>query len=882
MTFWNSLKDFWNNRSKKQKIGIFVALGLVVILSLTLIIGAVIDGFRTNLVENGSFESWTFGKPSGWSIYDYRKDYNYDSSNTSYGKDSKDPLDGKHSAYLQSVDNDIRYYQDIEVQSSSYYKITASFKTDGVIEAGQGANISIYDAKMAFPEGMTLNSNGKWVTYTVYGVTGEKQETLQLAVGLGGFGATSTGKIWIDNVSMEKVAAVPEGQPIYNLFAEAKEDDDVHVPILDPDISKGIFYVCVIVTLVFVIALVWRSDKRRKSREDEIEKGEWQPGMKVITNWKEVLIIAVLTISYLLLALYNLGDMKSPETYFSPAHETKGEYLHFSFAEETTISRVMYHTNLNHSGAKEPALYYEIEYLNEEGEYETLMQIKDSGFYKWHYADVDVTAKQFRVRTIAAGLLLDEIGFLAKDTQSGYENYALIPVTLEKVEPCATQIEYNLPVSTLEEYGKWFDEQNTIVDTPSFMNSTYFDEIYHPRTAYEHIHGLEVYEITHPPLGKVVQAVGILVFGMNPFGWRIMGTLFGVVMVPLMYLIAKKMFNRTFYATMAAMLMLFDTMHFAQTRLATIDSYTVVWIMLMYYFMYDVFIGKSYELKGRQYLIPLALSGVFFGVGSATKWIGLYAGFGLAIVFFLSKGLEYYNYKKMGTVTPEVKEEKWYKNFMYENIWGTFLFCVGFFVIIPIIIYILSYIPYTYVEGNTASLLDIVIGNQTYMYSYHSQLVAGHPYSSEWWSWILDLRPIWYYQGEVATGLRSTIAAFGNPLIWWSGIIALFASCYIAWKKADKKVAFILVAYACQLFPWMIVFRACFIYHYFSCLPFLILFIVYVAKHLVETKAIPRWAVCAFVAVCGIIFVLFYPAISGAVVPESYISMLRFLPSWWF
>ncbi len=882
MTLWNSLKEFWNNRSKKQKIGVYVAIALVVVLILTMAVSAIVDGFRTNLVDNGSFESWLFGKPSGWSIYDYRKDYEYDSANTSYGKDSSQAMNGNSSAYIDSVNNDIRYYQDIEVKSSAYYKITASFKVEGTIESGHGAGLSIYDAKIAFPEAHTLDSNGEWVTYTVYGVTGENQETLQLAVGLGGFGATSTGKIWIDNVSMEQVQAVPEGAAVYNLFAEAAKDDDLHVPILDPDISRVIFVVCVIVTLVFVIALAWRSDKQRKGREDEIAKGEWQPGMKVITSWKEILIIAVLTISYLLLALYNLGDMKSPETYFAPTHETKGEYLHFSFAEETSISRVMYHTNLDHSGAKDGSVYYKIEYLNAEGEYETLMDIKNNGFYKWHYADVDVTAKQFRVLAISDGLILDEIGFLTKDTESGYNDYMLIPVTLDSVEPCETQIEHDLAVSTLEEYGKWFDEQDTIVDTPSFMNSTYFDEIYFPRTAYEHINGLEVYEITHPPLGKVIQAVGILVFGMNPFGWRIMGTLFGVFMIPLMYLIAKKMFNRKFYATMAAALMLFDTMHFAQTRLATIDSYTVVWIMLMYYFMYDVFTGKSYELKARHYFVPLALSGVFFGVGSATKWIGLYAGFGLAIVFFLSKWLEYCNYKKMGRELPDIKEEKWYKNFMYDNIWGTFLFCVGFFVIIPVTIYTLSYIPYTQVEGNTSSLLDIVLGNQTYMYNYHSLLTAGHGYSSEWWSWLLDLRPIWYYQGEVATGLRSTIASFGNPLIWWSGLIALFASCYIGWKKADKKVAFILVAYACQLFPWMIVFRACFIYHYFSCLPFLILFIVYVAKHLVETKAIPKWAVCAFVAVCGIIFVLFYPAISGAVVPESYIAMLRFLPNWWF
>ncbi len=34
------------------------------------------------------------------------------------------------------------------------------------------------------------------------------------------------------------------------------------------------------------------------------------------------------------------------------------------------------------------------------------------------------------------------------------------------------------------------------------MNSSYFDEIYHARTALEHIENVYPYEITHPPLGK--------------------------------------------------------------------------------------------------------------------------------------------------------------------------------------------------------------------------------------------------------------------------------------------------------------------------------------------------------------------------------------------
>ena len=55
------------------------------------------------------------------------------------------------------------------------------------------------------------------------------------------------------------------------------------------------------------------------------------------------------------------------------------------------------------------------------------------------------------------------------------------------------------------------------------------------------MHGLNTYEWTHPPLGKVMMMIGIQLFGMTPFGWRFMGALMGVLMLPLLYLIVKQL-----------------------------------------------------------------------------------------------------------------------------------------------------------------------------------------------------------------------------------------------------------------------------------------------------------------------------------------------------
>ena len=88
------------------------------------------------------------------------------------------------------------------------------------------------------------------------------------------------------------------------------------------------------------------------------------------------------------------------------------------------------------------------------------------------------------------------------------------------------------------------DEPDKVVYEFSWYETTYFDEIYHPRTAYEFMTHRYPYENTHPPLGKVIIACGMLIFGVNPFGWRFFGTLCGVLMVPLAYVMGKKMLKK--------------------------------------------------------------------------------------------------------------------------------------------------------------------------------------------------------------------------------------------------------------------------------------------------------------------------------------------------
>lgn len=155
-----------------------------------------------------------------------------------------------------------------------------------------------------------------------------------------------------------------------------------------------------------------------------------------------------------------------------------------------------------------------------------------------------------------------------------------------------------IPVVSIENAGEYdeayqpallIDEQSVVPVKPDYRNSMYFDEIHYATAGYEYQVGSVSYEFTHPPLGKLLIMLGIKFFGMTPFGWRFSGALAGALVVPLMYIMGKLLFSRTWFALLSAVLMRLDLLLLVQSRMATIDSFLLLFILASYvcfiYFM---------------------------------------------------------------------------------------------------------------------------------------------------------------------------------------------------------------------------------------------------------------------------------------------------------
>ncbi len=75
-------------------------------------------------------------------------------------------------------------------------------------------------------------------------------------------------------------------------------------------------------------------------------------------------------------------------------------------------------------------------------------------------------------------------------------------------------------------------------------------------------------------------------------------------------------------------------MHFVQTRIATIDTYAVFFILLMYDAILVSCKPTSWPTAGKRFCRRSFLSGLFMGLGVASKWTVAYGAVGLAVLFF--------------------------------------------------------------------------------------------------------------------------------------------------------------------------------------------------------------------------------------------------------
>ncbi len=369
----------------------------------------------------------------------------------------------------------------------------------------------------------------------------------------------------------------------------------------------------------------------------------------------------------------------------------------------------------------------------------------------------------------------------------------------------------------------------------SLPKNEYFDEVYHAFTARTLFHNDPkawewwnpnpegfAYEWTHPPLAKEAMVVGMSIIGENALGWRTPAALLGVICVLLIYLITKKLFDRRDIALLSAGVFALEGLPLVMSRIGMNDTYFLFGILMSFYL----------------FLVNQNLfSSIFLGLAAASKWSTMWFLPILFVSHFLLK-----------------------KKFRINYLW---------FVVIPTVIYLASYIPF-FASGHT---IEQFIELQKQMWWYHTRLVAEHGYSSPWWSWPILLRPIWLYVDRPAGDLVANIYAMGNPIIFWFGFASILMTAYYALIERSKKLFLIVFGYFVFFVPWALSPRIMFLYHFLPSVPFMAMASGVVLRR--NTKFIIPVFVTAI-----IVFLYFYPHWTGIPVPQVLDDSYYWFPSW--
>lgn len=549
---------------------------------------------------------------------------------------------------------------------------------------------------------------------------------------------------------------------------------------------------------------------------------------------RDFFCMAAFTLIFGICIFYRLGSLHTPETFETIKVGGVGENeIVLQFDGEQPISEISV-------------------YLGYKGKREISFSVYDRSTDTWEIVKSRYSVESaFCWNNVGIDRTVSSLGMVLMEDEAQIMEIVCLDDAGEPVLP-----------ANAADYPRLFDEQELFVREPTYYDETMFDEVYHGRTAYEFLLGLSIYENTHPPLGKSIISIGIALFGMNPFGWRFMCALFGTLLIPLMYLFARKMFCRTDIACLTTVLLGTAFMNTTLSRIATIDILVAFFSICMFFCMYGYIQALSENKPMRQQGLWLLSGGISMGLAVAIKWTGVYAATGIAVLFFC------FLLEHIGGI----KGIKEHGSFLVK----TGLWCVLCFIVIPFGIYTLSYLPFVKAYPDKG-LFGHMIANAGLMLSYHSSCVFDHPYSSEWYQWLYGSKPLADSRVYFADGTVSVVMTFLNPLLAVGGLIALLHQLYL-WKREHcRRALFLIIAYAVMLLPWLFVHRTVFIYQYFISSLILVLMIgnsVSVSRH-------GKRNILVLSGISIALYVLYYPVLTGQSIRVDFVNqVLEVLSDW--
>ncbi|HUA34799.1 MAG TPA: phospholipid carrier-dependent glycosyltransferase [Candidatus Binataceae bacterium] len=330
-----------------------------------------------------------------------------------------------------------------------------------------------------------------------------------------------------------------------------------------------------------------------------------------------------------------------------------------------------------------------------------------------------------------------------------------------------------------------------------------FDEVHFVAQARHYLRS-ESFLDPHPPLAKMVIALGIYLFGDHSWGWRVGNATLGTLLVGITYLLVRRMSRSRLAAGLAALFIMIDGLYLVDSRIGVIDIVYLTCAAFAYW-LFFVFVDTSDPRARRRLLIGI---GIALGLCLGSK---LYIP---AITFLLVTGfLIYVVWRDYAAPARESIEDSTIRRTARDSRLAGTLAIVGG---VATIAYLATFTLH-FTEGYWSGIEDLFHYYGQVIWYENSVSTATHPYSSPWWSWPLMLRPIAYWQNFPASGpVVATIWGGGNPLIWWGALTGITITAVHAIERPSLARWFLVIGYLSYIVIWIPIGRTLFLYHYMA------------------------------------------------------------------
>ena len=360
------------------------------------------------------------------------------------------------------------------------------------------------------------------------------------------------------------------------------------------------------------------------------------------------------------------------------------------------------------------------------------------------------------------------------------------------------------------------------------MASPYFDETHYVTAARAYSQGNFTINREHPPLGKTLIAIGMSWKGDRPEGWRIISYLFGVGTLIGVFTWSLLLFRSLETSLFVLIITATNQLLYVQSRIAMLDGILVGLLV-------GAIVSLTYWYRHQNQDWSLILGAAFLGLAMATKWFALFPILGLGLFVF---------WRSLPKKKTVIKNCLIYTGVMFAT-------------------YFMTFPAGTFWQWQW----DIWTGQLS--------VPGSHPYASSWWTWPLQLRPMWYaYEPIPASDKVRGIFFVGNPVALWLGFFAILWTIRSALLKKSFENTMISLGFLTCWLCWALIPRELnFFFYYFPASIFL-------GLALASTFQKTRWILWTIAIMSICFFIYFIPVLDASPRAPSEIQKRQWFQSW--